>query len=185
MIHPIALLLLLLASVQLCCGGSFDHSPSKTVQRMMMLRNSVGRDVSSVQQKTILGQSPIASSSAVLANFDTSKAAALKRIAAKHGVVSEKRLAVASPEGPSDDDASGAMPPKPLDAQIHKSSHWLAQAVMVLAILAGSTILGGIIGVIYCWNNRGKLPTKEERLNGKNYGRATPQYGSYGVKGRR
>ena len=25
---------------------------------------------------------------------------------------------------------------------------------MVLAILAGSTILGGIIGVIYCWNNR-------------------------------
>eukprot|EP00960_Hanusia_phi_P072345 767768-Hanusia_phi.AAC.1 len=72
----------------------------------MMLRSSA-QEMSSMQQKTILGQSPITSSSAVLANFDSSKAAALKRIAAKHGIVSEKRLAVASPEGPSDDDASG------------------------------------------------------------------------------
>lgn len=29
-----------------------------------------------------------------------------------------------------------------------------------------------------------KIPTKEQQLNGKNFGRATPQYGSYGAKRR-
>jgi hypothetical protein len=39
-------------------------------------------------------------------------------------------------------------------------------------------------GVIYCYRNRHqgdddktKIPTREQQLNGKNFGRATPQYG--------
>ncbi len=57
----------------------------------------------------------------------------------------------------------------------------------VLAALAGTTILGGIGAVFYCWLKREKgtsgtePPSKEERWNGKNYGRGTPQYGSYGT----
>ena len=46
-------------------------------------------------------------------------------------------------------------------------------------------------GVIYCYRNRHqgdtdstKIPTKEQQLNGKTFGRATPQYGSYGAKRR-
>jgi len=46
-------------------------------------------------------------------------------------------------------------------------------------------------GVIYCYRNRHqgdcdttKIPTKEQQLNGKSFGRATPQYGSYGAKRR-
>jgi len=45
--------------------------------------------------------------------------------------------------------------------------------------------------VIYCYRNRHqgdtdstKIPTKEQQLNGKSFGRATPQYGSYGAKRR-
>jgi len=156
--------------------------------------------------KTLLGgksDSTVAmsASSAALASVDPTKAKALAlaRLTAKHGALNNS-----PPNGPTDDDASvrahiGGRAIHPnnghakFDKTVSKYHGWLAKAVMILAIVAGSCICIGICSVIYCWTKRDKTvpvgmkeaQSKEEKFNGKNYGRATPQYGSYGAGRRR
>ena len=64
-------------------------------------------------------------------------------------------------------------------------------ALTCKGILARASCNCETTGVIYCYRNRHqgdtdstKIPTKEQQLNGKTFGRATPQYGSYGAKRR-
>ena len=117
------------------------------------------------------------------------KALAQARLKKKHNILSSmKREHTDSVDsGPSEHGRKKAN----LDTQTTGSSKWLAKAVMVLAIIAGTCICGGICGVVYCYRNRHlsdddttKIPTRDQQLNGKNFGRATPQYGSYGAKRR-
>ena len=149
-----------------------------------------GQSAQKLHQVTTTALSGAAAlTSSALASVDRNrvKALAQARLKRKQLASMKDEHLDAADAGPSEHGRKKAN----LDAQISGSGKWLQKAVMVLAIVAGTCICGGICGVIYCYRNRHmgdddktKIPTREQQLNGKNFGRATPQYGSYGAKRR-
>ena len=149
----------------------------------------VGQSAQKLHAVTTTALSGAALTSSALASVDRNrvKALAQARLKRKQLASMKDEHLDATDAGPSEHGRKKAN----LDSQISGSGKWLQKAVMVLAIIAGTCICGGICAVIYCYRNRHmgdddktKIPTREQQLNGKNFGRATPQYGSYGAKRR-
>ena len=179
---------LLLPSFSLSQGS--DGSRAKVARTTQLSDDKTQR--ASLSERTLLAGD-------ALASVDPSKAKALAaaRLASKHGALERAMQAErqSSDEGPSEHGAAARLvyssqhSQPHLDKQIKSSSSWLAQAVMVLAILAGGAICGGIGAVFYCWKTRdlthGDQAAKDrmrEGAQGKNFGRPAAQYGSYGAK---
>lgn len=120
------------------------------------------------------------------------RAAAAERLSVKHSALKAFKAERQDAEiGPTEGGEAGH--PARLDKKIQAYHGVLGKAVMVLALLAAGAICGGIGGVIYCWRRdanlvdpKDKALSQEARAKGKNFGRSTPQYGSYGAsRGRR
>ena len=81
------------------------------------------------------------------------KAVAQARLKRKHNLLAamKREHTDASDAGPSQHGRNAGK--KGLDGQISGSGKWLAKAVMWLAIVAGTCILGGICAVIYCYRS--------------------------------
>lgn len=162
-----------------------------TAAKQKKIQTASAQSSLQVHAKTMeLSRNGAALSASALASVDGErvKALAQARLMKKSLASMKHEHTDATDTGPS---MHGRAKSSGLDSQISGSGKWLAKAVMILATVAGTCICVGICAVIYCYRNRHqgdtdstKIPTKEQQLNGKSFGRATPQYGSYGAKRR-
>ena len=117
---------------------------------------SVGNDGAVAARTQSLSRSAALTASA-LASVDhhsgLAKAVAQARLKRKHNLLAamKREHTDASDAGPSQHGRNSGK--KGLDGQISGSGKWLAKAVMWLAIVAGTCILGGICAVIYCYRS--------------------------------
>mmetsp|Transcript_35028 Transcript_35028/g.83041 ORF Transcript_35028/g.83041 Transcript_35028/m.83041 type:complete len:255 (-) Transcript_35028:34-798(-) len=165
----------------------------KQTQAAHTTQLSDARSLALAQRAVLLGRVELSGDALASVDPANAKHLAAARLAAKHedGM---KKEGESSNLGPTEHGAAARVvyssPHLSLaDQKMKSSSSWLAQAVMVLAILAGGAIIGGIGAVAYCWKTRDMTGADEDAKEkarsgnqGKNFGRPTAQYGSYGAK---